>query len=123
MDGLKQTRRLLVGVLICCLPALFLVPANAESIDDYMVSFETMDCDGQIGMGLIRITEIHRINPHKCPDGTAMAQLLTKSENGSGPGGLFNISPTEVKVIREEVKAWQAAKRQQLLNTDRLIIN
>jgi len=123
MSSLKRAVSYLLCMLVFCSPGIFLQAANADSIDEYMISFETTDCDGQIGMGLIRITEIYRINPHQCPGGEQVAQLLTKSESGQGPAGVFIISPAEVKVIREEVKVWQAAKRQQMLNTERIIIN
>jgi len=97
--------------------------AHASSIDDYVISFETTDCDGRFGMGMIRITDIYRINPHRCPNGRQLAQLVTKGEDSNGPAGMFLMSPEEMKSIREEVKVWQAAKRQQMLNTDRIVID
>lgn len=123
MDSFKRTLHYLLCLSISFSPGVFLQAANADSIDDYMVSFETIDCDGQIGMGLVQITEIYRINPYKCPGGDQMAQLLTKNEGDKGATGIFLIAPEEVKSIQEEVKVWQAAKRQQLLNTERIIID
>ncbi len=123
MCSFRRPLSYLLCVLIPFFPGIFPEQANADSIDDYVISFETTDCNGQIGMGLVKITEIFRINPYQCPGGERAAQLLTKTEDSESPASVFIISPEEVKLIREEVRAWQAVKRQQLLNTERIIIN
>ena len=123
MNRIKPAINVLQYTLLVAVFFQFSGLASADSIDDYVVSFETTDCDGQIGMGLLKITDINRINPYRCPDGKQLAQVFTRKTEGISAANIFIISQQEVKVIREEVKVWQAARRQQLLNTDRVIIN
>lgn len=88
--------------------------AKADITENYTISFETTDCDGSYGLGVVALSDLVRINPYRCASGEILHQVLSRSHSISGSYEAYTISSRELKIIKQDIEAWRKAQRKLL---------
>lgn len=98
----------------------------AGGLSDSQVTFQTTECNGDIGFASVDLEKIWRIKSAGCsvpdkPDQQLM-HVLVKSTTGLVKYEVFTVDPEEAKSIQAQIKAHMAAKRKALEGGDTVII-
>lgn len=99
---------LLATIIVCFFPSF----SQAGITDNYTISFETTDCEGSSGLGVLALTDLVRINPYRCANGTKLHQVLARPTLGIAGGyEVYTITSKELAVVKKEIAAWRKAQR------------
>lgn len=95
--------------------------AVADS-DAYQVTFETLDCNGDIGFATVGVDQIYKIQSAGCAggDGKPLKQLLVHDNAGSY--NVYTLSQEESVNINKEIKAYMDARRGILERSEAIIV-
>lgn len=107
-------------VLLCAI----LLPLAASAGDfpgPLKVTFRTTDCDGATGMGSVAADAVTRVQPHACPNGRALKQVLVKTA-GNGLE-VYTVTEDEAVKLEAQIRQVMDARRKALEQTKPIQIN
>ena len=93
--------------------------------DDYLVTFQTTDCNGDIGFASVGIDKIYKIETMKCdpPHGEEIRKhVLVSSRTDVTEYDVFTVSGEEAERISSEMKEYMRIRRDLLKRSDGVII-
>ncbi|MDH3347239.1 MAG: hypothetical protein OEM02_03950 [Desulfobulbaceae bacterium] len=93
--------------------------------DDYLVTFQTTDCNGDVGFGSVEINKIYKIETMKCdpPHGEEVRKhVLVSSRTDITEYDVFTVSVEEAERISIEMKEYMRIRRDLLERSDGVII-
>ena len=89
----------------------FCIFTGGAQASPYQVTFETTECNGDTGFTTVGVDQIFKIQAGDCsgPDGKQLKQMLV--HDGSGSYLAYTLTEEEAKAVKNEVKAYMAARR------------
>ncbi len=106
----------------CIVLLVWLAGVGCANASSYQVTFETMDCNGDIGFATIGVDQIFKIQSAGCSgsDGEPLKQMLV--HDGSGSYNAYTLSEEESKNVRKEIKDYMASRRGLLDRSNAVIV-
>ncbi len=111
-------RMLLVAVLLFGVASA----ARAAPLGGYTVTFQTVECNGDTGVGTAPVDRIFKIQALECdsPSGRKLKQVLVRGPR-SGAYEVFDVTEAEAARIQKEIERHMRA-RQKALEGGRTVI-
>ena len=88
---------------------------------DYPVTFATTACNGDTGFINVDASRVFKIQTIACEQGGELKQALLRQENGTGYDAV-TLTAEEAKALRDELRAYAAARRELLKNGSAVIV-
>lgn len=105
--------------------ALLLSPISSSLADDYLLTFQTTDCNGDTGFASIEIGKVYKVQAMQCDpphQAEIRKQVLTGSRTDITEYDVFTVTQEEAERIRMEIKEYMRIRRELLEKSDGVII-
>jgi hypothetical protein len=110
------------SMFICSLFSACLV--YGAGISDFQITFQTTDCNGNMGIASVNVEEIYRIQSMQCDPGSTLElkQVLVKSASGVTNYEVFTVTADEAKQIQDQIKFYMNSRRKALEKGSSIVV-
>lgn len=96
------------------------VAHTADYPGPLQVSFRTTDCNGATGLANVPVDRVGRIQPHDCPNGRKLKQLLTR---GTGMSEAYLLAEEDAVKLEGQIQRIMDSRQKALEQSRPVIIN